>query len=80
MRPSRKRPPTGRTAIGELTAHLRAAKRTRENKLVAQYAISELDEKPMAVASASVGTTDRAVPSGVGSCAFSGPWHVRDAG
>ena len=34
----------------------------------------------MAVTSAPLGTTDRAVPGGVGTCAFSGPWHVRDAG
>ena len=38
---------------------------SQENKLVAQYAISELDEKkPMAVASASLGIPDRAVPGG----------------
>jgi len=44
---------------------------SQENKLVAQYAISELDEKkPMAVASASLGIPDRAVPGGAPSCAF----------
>ena len=32
MRPSGKRPPTGRTAIGELTAHLRAANRTGSSR------------------------------------------------
>ena len=30
----------------------------------------------MAVASVPLGTTDRVAPGGVGSCAFSGPWHV----
>jgi len=45
---------------------------SQENKLVAQYAISELDEKkPMAVASASLEIPDRAVPGGAPSCAFS---------
>jgi hypothetical protein len=31
-RPSRKRPPTGRAAIGERTAHLRAANRTGSSR------------------------------------------------
>jgi STAS domain len=53
---------------------------SQENKLVAQYAISELDEKPMAVASASVGIPDRAISSGADSCAFSGLRHAWDAG
>jgi hypothetical protein len=44
---------------------------SQENKLVAQYAISELDEeKPVAVASASVGIPDRVISSGADSCAF----------
>jgi STAS domain-containing protein len=46
---------------------------SQENKLVAQYAISELDEeKPMAAASASLEIPDRAISSGADSCAFSG--------
>jgi hypothetical protein len=54
---------------------------SQENKLVAQYAISELDEKkPMAAVSASLGVPDRAISSGVGSCAFSGLWRAWGAG
>ena len=44
---------------------------SQENKLVAQYAISELDEeKPMVAAWASVEIPDRAISRGVGSRAF----------
>ena len=44
---------------------------SQENELVAQYAISELDEeKPMAAASASMGIPDRAISSGADFCAF----------
>jgi anti-anti-sigma factor len=54
---------------------------TLDEALVAQYAISELDEKkPMAVASASLGIPDRAVLGGAPSCAYSGPWPVPGAG
>jgi len=54
---------------------------SQENKLVAQYAISELDEeKLMAVASVSVGIPDRAISSGADSCAFSGLRHAWGTG